>query len=671
MTVVSEPVFFASEQLTLQNVCEALLPTLQPEPGDNPPLFTLNATKLGVAIAMEQAIASLDKVQQAQLRRLLRTLEKPLVIMLLIRVRRPFSELALAQQGQALLAMATSPIPLLRTGFQGLKRLATFLFYTLTDEQGTNPTWPSIAYTPVEYHPAPVPTPALITTITITKPTTYECDVCIIGSGAGGGVMAAELAAAGKRVMVLEAGGGKQAPDFVQRELNGMQDLYLDQGLTSTRDLGVAILAGATLGGGTTVNWQTALPLPDAIREEWAERSGCQHFVAESFTHSFEKVLARINAHPSPDAINANNVVLRKGCQALGYNYTELPRNDRGCDLSLCGSCVFGCPAQGKQSTPVTWLLDAQRNGDTTIITNCRAEQIRLEKGRVSGVDALATDPLTGRTYAVTIKATTVVVAAGAIHTPALLMRAGLKHPMLGRNLYLHPTTAVSGTYDELIAPWQGPAQSILCDEFAYRRGTYGYRLETAPGHPGLIALALPWFGASQHRRAMQNFSHTAVIIVLARDKLGGRVRLNSRGRPVVDYRPGLAERADLQHGIAQAVRLHLAAGASDVLTLHSRARKRNLTDRSPATVEALCREVGEAAIDRNWSTLFSAHQMGTCRMGNDPQTAVCDATGEVFGVHGLFIGDSSAFPASSGVNPMVTIMALAHHTAQAIKAPG
>lgn len=656
----------AAECATLTTICETLLPALAAEADDDPRLFALAAATLGVDAAMEQAIGALDAAQQAQFRQLLRALEQPLVVALLVGKAQPFSRLDHANRERALRAMATSHLPLFRAGFQGLKRLATFLFYTLTYGQGNNPTWPAIGYTPSTNPPA---RSSPLTLTPITRPVTLDCDACVIGSGAGGSVVAAELAAAGKRVIVLEAGSGQQAPDFDQRELMGMQRLYLDQGMTATRDLGVAILAGATLGGGTTVNWQTSLRLPDTIRDEWASLSGCQHFADVSFTRSLDAVAARLNVDRDESVVNANNAMLRDGCATLGYRWTTLPRNADGCDPAQCGACVFGCRHGGKQSTSVTYLRDAQRY-DAIIIADCRADRVRIANGRVNGVAATATDPATGREYTITIRAPLVVVAAGALHSPALLLRSGLDHPQLGRNLFLHPTSAVSGTYDALIEPWRGPPQTILSDQFAALDGAYGVRLETAPAHPGLLALATPWINARQHRRDMQQAAHKSTIIVLTRDRTGGRVRVNRRGQPVIDYRPGAVERAYLQRGIAEAIRVHLAAGAHEVLTLHTREQRLNRTQPlTAARIDAFCDHVARLAVERNWSTIFSAHQMGTCRMGRDPRAAVCDANGEVFGVRGLFIADGSAFPASSGTNPMLTIMALAHHTAQCIKA--
>ncbi|MGI9180172.1 MAG: GMC family oxidoreductase N-terminal domain-containing protein [Longimicrobiaceae bacterium] len=658
-----------AERRALQAVCEALLPALAPEEeeGDDPRLFGLDAAALGVAEAMEQAIATLGARQQSQFRLLLRLLERPPMMGLLIRRASRFSALPQEERERALLAMATSRLPPLRAGFQGLKRLATFLFYSLLDESGGNPSWEAIGYTPSANPPAREP---LLALTRITAPATLECDVCVIGSGAGGGVAAGELARAGMRVIVLEAGSGQQAPDFDQRELLGMQHLYLDKGLTATRDLGVTILAGGALGGGTTINWQTSLRTPDTVRDEWAELSGCAHFREESFTASLDAVTERLGVGTEASVVNANNAVIRRGCEALGYRWRVLPRNARGCDPEQCGYCIYGCRRGGKQSTAVTYLHDAQQFGDTTIIPDCHAERVLLANGRVTGVEAVATDPATGSRHRVRVHAPTVVVAAGALRSPALLLRSGLGLPALGRNLFLHPTAGVGGRYAERIEQWHGPPHSIMCDEFAGLTGNFGFRLEAAPAHPGMLALVLPWRGARDHRRKMQVVARLGSIIALTRDRVGGRVRVARDGQPLIDYRPGAQEREHLRRGIAAAVRVHLAAGAEEVLTLHSREyRLTRASAGSSAQVDAFCDSLLRCAVDRNRAALFSAHQMGTCRMGRDARSAVCDPEGEVFGVRGLFIADASAFPSSSGVNPMITVMALAHHTAQRIAA--
>jgi choline dehydrogenase-like flavoprotein len=656
-----------AERRTLQSVCTAFLPVLAPQEGDDPRLFGLDAAALKLPAAMEETIGALGADKQAELRRLLGLLGTSVLPLLLTGRARWFPDLTQEEAERFLLAMSNSRLPLLRTGFQALKRLATFLFYSLLDAGGENPTWPAIGYTS---SPRPPASPPVLRLTQVAAPARFECDACVIGSGAGGAVVAAELAAAGRKVIVLEAGAGLQAPDFDQRELPGLQNLYLDAGLTASSDLGMAILAGGALGGGTTINWQTSLPLPEEVRAEWAERSGCRHFLQESFTESMAAVLERLHAGTSETRINPNNATLRDACDALGHRWTLLARNAQGCDPEQCGYCTFGCRLGAKQSAAVTWLADAQRDGMAQIVVRCRAERVVWSDGRVTGVEAIATEEGTGTRNPVRIVTPIVVVAAGSIHSPALLLRSGLDLPALGRYLYLHPATSVAGVYEQPIESWKGPPQSVLCDDFSHLSGLYGFRLEAVPAHPGLLALATPWHGAREHRQEMQKSAHKASWVVLVRDRTGGRVRVGRDGRPVIEYRPDREAHAHLRQGMAAAARLHWAAGTQELLALHSRPHQlKRGAGLSPAAIDAFCDRLATSPQDRNRAPIFSAHQLGTCRMGSDRRTAVCDENGQVFGVRGLYIGDGSAFPASSGVNPMVTIMALAHHTAQRIKA--
>jgi choline dehydrogenase-like flavoprotein len=392
--------------------------------------------------------------------------------------------------------------------------------------------------------------------------------------------------------------------------------------------------------------------------------------VEESFTQSLAAVMARLHAGTAESVINPNNATLRDACDALGHRWTLLSRNARGCAPEQCGYCTFGCRLGGKQSAAITWLADAQRDGEARIIARCRAERVHWRNGRVTGVDAVAVEAGTGTQDPMQIAAPLVVVAAGSLHSPALLLRSGLDLPALGRHLYLHPATSVAGVYEQRIESWKGPPQSVLCDDFSRLSGLYGFRLEAVPAHPGLLALATPWHGAREHRQEMQKSAHKSSWVVLVRDRSGGRVRAGRDGRPIVEYRPDREAHAHLRQGVAAAARLHLAAGAVELLALHSRPHQlRRGAGLSPAEIDAFCDRLAASPQDRNRSPLFSAHQLGTCRMGSDRRQAVCDENGEVFGVRGLYIGDASAFPASSGVNPMITIMSLAHHTAQRIEA--
>lgn len=640
-------------------VCGALFPRLEAAGGDEPGLFGADAVSLGVPGALEEALAAVPAEQVQDFRLLLRALDHPLFVLGIAGKAKPFRALRAEERERVLLAMATSSVPLARKGFQAVKRLAAFLFYALMDERRTNPTWHGVGYAAL---PNGAARDAALELTNIDAPVQLEADVCIVGSGAGGGVVASELSRAGLRVIVLEQGLGDQAPQFDQREIVGMQRLYLDRATTSTRDLGVAILAGGCLGGGTAVNWQTSLQLPDRIRDEWASVSGLPFFADDRFTRAAEAVCERLNVSTAESEINANNEALRRGCVSLGWAWHHVARNARGCDPTQCGACVYGCRHGGKQSTAVTFLADAQRAGDVTIVPNCRVTKIVRERNRVTGVQAVARDAGSsmGTEFQIGVRAKTVVVSAGGLETPALLMRSGLRHAALGRNLYLHPTSAVAGVYADTVRTWEGPPQTVMSDEHAALEGNYGVRLEVAPAHPGLLALALPWYGARDHRQRMQKAAHVSTTIVLARDSQGGRVRVRREGRAAIEYRPGVRELMHLKRGIAAGVRAHVAAGAEEVMTLHSRPHVLHTRGATDAAIDDFCTRIMSSAIDRNWSTLFSAHQMGSCRMGRDPQTSVCDERGAVRGVDGLFVADASLFPASSGVNPMITVMTVA-----------
>ncbi len=651
------------ERAVLAALCETFHPQLVPRDGDASSLFGASAGELGVPRAAEDAIALLADDQRDDLRRFLRLLDNRVAALAMGGPMRSVLAMTMDERERLLFSLATSRVGQIRTAFQAIKRLSSFLFYTLSRHDGTSPVWEAIGYKPSR---RPTTSAARINVSAVASASTLDADVCIVGSGAGGGVAAAALAGKGMSVIVLEAGPGLQAGDFEQRELEGMQNLYLDHGLLASRDLGVAILAGACLGGGTTVNWQTCLRTPDNIRDEWSERSGVQLFTSDRFARAIDGVWSRIAASADESFVNPNNAPIRRGAEALGISWEAINRNSRGCDASQCGYCTFGCRIGGKQSTAVTYLHDAQQNGDCRILANCRADRLVIENGRAAGVVATARDGA-GADVTLTVRAKRVVVAGGGIQSPAFLLRSGISLPQLGRNLYLHPTTAVAGVYDERVEPWSGPPQTIVSNHYANIDGPFGFRIEAAPAHPGLLALAVPWMNAAQHRRIMQESPYASAIIALTRDAAGGRVRVRRDGSAAIDYVPGAPERARIARAISTLVRLHVAAGARQVHALHTRGMSFTVGQKSDRQLDDFCNRILRERVDRNWSLIASAHQMGTCRMGRDYKSAICDETGEVFGVKNLFVADASAFPASSGVNPMVTVMALATCVAEAI----
>ena len=644
----------ARETAALNVLCDTFVPSLAFTKDEDPALFSMSAGDLGVSARVAEALDRIEPAKSAAFRLFLRLLENPLFIAALSRRATRFSRLTQAARERVLQRLARSVVPQLRSAYQGARSLVMLHTYAANGTPESGAILSAIGYEPELNQKATAPR------IPVSNPgdDEIECDVCVVGSGAAGSVVAAELAAAGQNVIVVEAGGTWSDGDFDQHELAGMHRLFREGGLAATRDLSMSLLAGASIGGGTTVNWQSCFRTPDDVREEWAELSGCTFFTADSFTESLDAVWRRVGASTDESEINENNSAICRGAKSLGYSWSVIARNSLGCDVTQCGNCMFGCRVGGKQSAATTYLRDAIRSG-AQVIAPYTARKLVESNGKVTGIEGTCADP-DGERRALTIVAPRVVLAAGALETPALLMRSGLKSLHVGQHLFLHPTVAVTGLYPSPIEAWKGPPQTIVCDEFSDLSEGYGYRIEAAPAHPGLLSVGIPWAGAREHRRLMQTVRLAAPFIVLTRDSNEGTVRVTKTGQPYFDYRLGRDEKKLLRHGMAVAARIHHAAGAERIITLHT--AQLSWEREGGGSIEKFCRAIDAAPVGPNRLPLFSAHQMGTARIGTDRASAVCDAHGEVFGLTGAYVADASLFPSASGVNPMITIMALARH---------
>jgi len=622
----------------------------------------LNLEKLQEAIR-EQPLGA-----QAEFGQLLDLLEKPLLGLTWFGPLKPFRKLDPAQREQLLQSWAASNVPPLRKGFQALRKLCSLLYYG-GSTAGVPAAWGRLGYPGPDERPVDTPKP--IKTLRPTQDIDYECDVLIIGSGAGGGVVAGELAQAGHDVLVLEKGPYCHGCDFTQREADMMGKLYDAKGTLSTQDGGIGILAGSCLGGGTTVNWAGAFRTPDYVLEEWAREHEAPHFASPEFTESLDAVARTIGVNTAYARHNGQNQALWDGSTKLGQEVKLIPRNEKGLTDSETHFRALGYSSLGdahgiKQGTLNTYLLTAFEHG-ARILADTRVERVTIAHGRATGAEAVHTTE-DGRPVRVRVRARRVVVAGGAIQTPALLLRSGLTHPHLGRHLHLHPTVVVGARYPHAMNSWHGPSMSVVNDTYARLHGTnFGAKLETPPTHPGLLSTVLPWLSGRQHHELLRDADHLGSFIVLTRDRDGGRVRVDAQGAPRIVYALSDFDRANMLAGVRAAAEIHVAAGAETVYLPHHTLPTLHARFGAPLNPHVLD-QLPHLSWKANQFGLYSAHQMSTCRMGGDAATHPLKPNGETVEVQNLFVADGSAFPACSGVNPMLTIMALAHFTAQGLK---
>jgi choline dehydrogenase-like flavoprotein len=634
---------------TLEAICDGLA-----APGD---ALNTDSSTSALAQLIIAPIAELkNTADQGRFRRALNLFESRLMNLFLTGQFQRFTRMSPEGRERVLRAWATSRSLGLRTGFQTLKRLALFFAYARVDEKtGVNPHWAALGY-PGSHKPVPVT--KTIVPLEVSGDTTLDADVVVVGSGAGGGVVAAELAAAGHKVVILEKGGYFNETDFDGAEVRATERLYESRGILSTRDVGVVVLAGSSLGGGTTVNWSTSLRTPSSVLRQWELECGIKGAAQPEWQASLDAVCRRIHVCEQESAPNAQNQKLIDGCTALKYNWRPLPRNVKGC--IDCGYCGFGCRHGAKQGASKTFLQDAFDHG-ARIVVGCHVDRIIIRNGVAQGVEGSVNG------HCLTVRSKLVVAAGGSIHTPALLIRSGLTHKHIGHNLHLHPVAVVFGLYDEPIVPWHGTMQAAVCDQFTDLHNGYGVVLEVAPAHPGMLAMGLPWLDAQSHRELMSQAAHLATFIAITRDRDGGRVTVDRRGQPVLDYTPSRFDSRHLIRGAQELVRVHAAAGAHKIGGPYNNVPA--LWLRKGHDVETYVRGIASRGVVKNDMVLYAAHQLSSCRMGGRSRHAPVQPDGETVEVRNLFVADASALPTATGVNPMVSIMALAHRNAQFIKA--
>lgn len=498
----------------------------------------------------------------------------------------------------------------------------------------------------------------------ITADVEVSCDVAIVGSGAGGAVLAAGLVERGLKVVMLEEGGYFTRADFDGDEAKAFPMMYQDRGTRTTADIAITVLQGRTVGGGTTINWTTCFRTPERTLNHWRSVHGVEGYDAATLAPHFDAVEERLGIEEWPLArINANNDVLYRGCKELGWEVKPLRRNVRGCADS--GYCGMGCPVGAKQAMHRTYIQDALDLG-LTVYADTRADRFEVENGRVVAIHASVLDRETGRLAgkSVTVRPKVAVSSGGAINGPALLLRSGILDGPVGRRTFLHPVISVPAQYDRPINPFFGAPQAVGSHEF-FDRGDdkIGFFLEAPPIHPVLASLAFSGFGLDTYE-FMEKLPNMSAQLALHVDGLvpgdeGGTVSLRKDGRLRVDYPIGPALQEAMKESHKALAKIHFAAGAKRVISLHT-----PISDmRTVSDVAQLDgREYGSLK-----HAIFTAHQMGGCAMGPDAATSVVDLDLRHHTLKNLFVVDGSVFPTALGVNPSETIYGVAHMATDAV----
>jgi len=483
-------------------------------------------------------------------------------------------------------------------------------------------------------------------------------DVVIIGSGAGGSIAAARISDQGYQVILLEEGPLVTRTDFDQDESKLVKMMYRRGGALATDDMSVRILQGRVLGGSTTINWMNSFRTPDDVLEEWIKYFGLEQYSPKEMQRHFESVEKRMNIHKIPDEEHSlqNRIILETG-RKMGVHTDAC--NNNSLDCIGCGKCGLGCYYNAKQDMRLTYIADALKNG-AKVYTDTKADQIIDHSANQKEVIAIVNGEKRIR-----ISCKRVVVAGGAIMTPLLLQKSGVKSKNLGRYLHLHPVTAAIAIHDREIYPTYGAPQTAHVSEWTDLKEGYGVRIEAVDFESFLAGVNAPGLGKVR-RELIQKINNMSTLLVLTRDgvsrKSSGEVRwrrgMNFQGGrfsikplPSIRYKLDPLDKEHMLFGLRKTIELHLDSGAKAVYPTHSiftEITKKNQID-----------DFMRLPMGTNQINVFSAHPTGTTRMGTDPVETVVSPSMELHSNPGIFVMDGSVLPTASGVNPMETILSV------------
>lgn len=507
------------------------------------------------------------------------------------------------------------------------------------------------------------------------EPYELETDVVIVGSGCGAGVAAKNLAESGHRVVVVDKGRYYPPEYLPMTELHASQLIFEGGGYQPSNDNSITVTAGSTWGGGGTVNWSASIQTQAYVRREWADR-GLDFFASAAYQDCLDRVCGRMGVSVEHVEHNFGNHALLEGARRLGYAAQTVPQNTGG-TKHACGYCTLGCGAAEKQGPVVSWLPDAARAG-ARFVEGYKVSRVLFDdkSTNTNAVGVTGTwksrDGQTSRE--VIVRAKKVVISAGTLWSPLILLESGLKNRQIGRNLKLHPVSLIFAIWPKEIRPWEGSILTAVCDEFQNLDGHgHGTKLECMVMLPAWILPLLPGLGLDFKKRALKMKQMTGYIS-LARDKDSGRVYPDRSGLPKIAYSPSATDRAHCMEGVIALAKICYVMGAEEIYATNGTRpyvrpqQKRQAVDSSATDADVGVNDPGfrewlakvkAVGLPTPGSNIGSAHQMGSCRMGVSEADSVVGPTGRVWGAENLYVADASVFPSASGVNPMVTNMAI------------
>jgi choline dehydrogenase len=488
-----------------------------------------------------------------------------------------------------------------------------------------------------------------------------EADIVIVGTGAGGGTAAEILTKAGFKVLMVEEGPLKTSASFKDMdEGRAYAELYQEGAGRTTSDGAITILQGRSVGGTTTVNWTSSFRTPPETLKHWAQAHGVKGVSVEEMAPWFQKAEERVGVAPWAMPPNANNSVLKRACETLGWEVHVIPRNVRGCWNT--GYCGLGCPVNAKQSMLVSTIPAALSNG-AELVHHLRVDRIEFGKDQVTGLSASAMDAggIAPSGIHVRITARYYILSGGAINTPALLLRSKAPDPYqrIGKRTCIHPVPLSRALMVEKIDPFYGAPQSIASDHFQWKDGAtgpMGYKLEVPPLHPAFTSTLLGTFGASL-QEDMAALPNTNVMLALLRDGFreespGGEIGIDEHGYPMLDYEVSDYVWDGVRRAYLSMAEAQFAAGAKQVRPMHMDAP-------NYASWKDAKAGIADLPLEKFRSILGTAHLMGGCAMGEDEKTSVTDSNGRFHHLANLSIFDGSLFPTSIGANPQLSIYGL------------